>query len=668
MAGNTEFFIPKDAQDALIQWCKKTLWGGAPGGTLGYDGFSHRAALERIDREYHRDNIYTEDKILATLANMRGDKKKLQDIVLPLCESQTETQLAYLTSVFLTGYPMFGVTADSTNIDGAKQFQAIIAENQVHGGWTRQLILSLLDGLKYFGVVEKTWCSEQVPSFDTTIDNTTGQVSRTKQVIWSGNSIKHISPYNSFWDRRVPLTEVHTRGEYAGYVTMESRVTLKQYIEEKGLKMNVDKAYGVEWDNNSMIPNSPTNLFYIPNFFWNSLDNLNTFGQNPSVMQDFSTFEVPGYKGKTRVFRNIYYKVTRYFRMIPRDWGLNVPMDNQIQIWKIVTVNDQVVIECERQNNIHGYIPLIFFQPTEDGLQFNNRSFAQKQIPMQDIGSALVNGALQAQRRAVGDRILYDPSRVSKENISAESPTARIPVRPAAYGSDISKSVYKFPYEDHVTAPFMQVAKEITSYSNMISGQNPAQQGQFVKGNKTQSEYEDVQNHSSGRQRKTALMIEDQLMVPLKEMLKADTLQYQTSKTVYNYVDQAPNNAPVDVDPLKLRQSVFAFKMTDGLLPEDKIIADDVLQVAFQVLGSSPQLQASYDVGAVFSYLMKTKNVDIEQFRVQNPAQIQQNMQALSSAGAAPAPGGGGVVPPPGPVGPGVPVSPQAAPHLNYGK
>lgn len=649
MAGNTEFFIPQQAQENLLQWCRKTLWGGAPGNTLGYDGFSHRMALQRIDSEYHRDNIYTEDKILATLANMRGDKKKLQDIVLPLCESQTETQLAYLTSVFLTGYPIFGVTADKTNIDGAKQFQAIIAENQVHGGWVRQLILSMLDSLKYFGVIEKTWCRELVPSFDPTVDPKTGTVSRTQQVWWEGNKINHISPYNAFWDRRIPLTEVHKRGEYAGYVTMESRVTLKQYIEEKGLKMNVDKAYGANLSegaagSNAMIPNSPTNLFYIPNFLWNSLDNWsNTYGNTPTVMQDFSTFEVPGYKGKTRVFRNVYYKVTRYFRMIPRDWGLNVPMDNQIQIWKIVTVNDQVIIECERQNNIHGYIPLVFFQPTEDGLQFNNRSFAQKQIPMQDIGSALANGSLQAMRRAVGDRILYDPSRISKENISAESPTARIPVRPAAYGSDISKSVYKFPYEDHVTAPFMQVAKEITSYSNMISGQNPAQQGQFVKGNKTQSEFEDVQQHSSGRQRKTALMTEDQLMVPLKEMIKADTLQYQASKTVYNYVDDAPNNPPVEVDRVKLQSAVFAYKMTDGLLPEDKIVSDDTLQVGMQLIAASPLLQASFDLGGVFSYIMKTKNVDIEQFRVTNQAQIQQNMQMMAAAQATPAPPGAGV-------------------------
>ena len=76
---------------------------------------------------------------------------------------------------------------------------------------------------------------------------------------------------------------------------------------------------------------------------------------------------------------------------------------------------------------------------------------AQKQIPMQDIASALLNGALQAMRRAVGDRLVYDPSRIAKENIASESPSARIPVRPAGYGGDLNRMVYKIPYEDHVT-------------------------------------------------------------------------------------------------------------------------------------------------------------------------------------------------------------------------
>ena len=35
--------------------------------------------------------------------------------------------------------------------------------------------------------------------------------------------------------------------------------------------------------------------------------------QFPASMGDFSTFEVPGYAGKTKIYKNIYYKVVRYF-------------------------------------------------------------------------------------------------------------------------------------------------------------------------------------------------------------------------------------------------------------------------------------------------------------------------------------------------------------------
>lgn len=626
MAGNQEFFLKATQQDKLLEFCKKQLMANSQS---SLDGFSHRTALEAIDREFYRDNIYTEDKIKANAANRAGDKKKLQDIVIPIAEGQLETQLAYLTSVFLTGIPIFGVTADAQNIDGAKQFQAAIAENQEHGGWVRELLLGMHDSLKYFGVVEASWCQEQTPSYETQLDDK-GQRKEPRQIVWSGNKIKRKSPYNVFWDRRVPMTEVHTRAEYAGFVELETRITLKQYIEERNLKMNVGKAYAADLTN---ISSANQRLFYIPEFIWNSLDNLNTLGRNQrGVIDDFSTFEVPGFKGQPRTYKNVYYKVTRYVRLVPRDFELSVPLDNQIQIWKIVTINDQVIIEAERQTNIHGLIPLIFFQPCEDGLSFNSRSFTQKQIPMQDIGSALLNGIMQSMRRAVSDRLIYDPSRINATNIASDSPSARIPVRPPGYGGKLADMVYKIPYEDHVTPGFMQTAREITEYANMISGQNKAQQGQFVKGNKTQTEYEDVQGHSSGRQRKTALMLEAQLFMPLKQILKANTLQYQQAGTVYNYVDEAPNNPPVAIDPVKMRNSVFAFKMTDGITPEDKIVNNDVLQGFMQLLSSSPYLQAQFDLGGVVSYFMKTKNCDINQFRLK-PQQVQQNLNQMTQAG-----------------------------------
>lgn len=639
MAGDTEFYLPQKVQDALLETCKKqvlTSGQGTQGGT--FDGFNHRGALEAIDREYYRENIFTYDKVQAAYANMRGDKKKLQDIVIPLAESQAETMLAYLVSVFLTGNPIFGVTASPRYIDQAKAFQAILSNQSVYGNWVSELIDNFHNSLKYFGVLEVTWCKEQIYTPEINVDSQ-GRVNESKTILWEGNKFKNISPYNCFWDRRVTLPEVHKKAEFAGYVELESRTSLKTYIESRAIKMNVQKAYSAS------IGTPQVQLFYIPDFLWNSLDNLgqSTLRRGSNIIDDFSTFDV-GPAGAKKTFKNCYYRVTRYMRIVPSDYEMSVPMKNQVQIWKIVTVNDQVIIEAERQNNNHNLIPLIFSQPTIDGLGYNSKSFVQKQLPLQDIASALLNAAMDTQRRKISDRVLYDPSRVSKENISSSSPTARIPVRPSAYGSDISKAVYKFPFEDSQTASFIGTAKEIMGFGDMISGQNRAQQGQFVKGNKTQAEFEDVQNKSSGRQQKVALKIESQVMQPAKYICKANILQYQPSGEMFNYADQTT----VKIDPIELRKAIFTYTITDGLIPEDKIINAQAVQGFLQMIGSSPYLQSKYDMAKVVSYFAKTQNADLTPFEV-TPEIAMQQAQQMQQLGMTPGgppempPGMGGV-------------------------
>lgn len=628
MAADQQFFFPQSVQDTLLDWCKRqTLTSGQ--GTMGgtYDGFNHRDYLQAIDKEYARDNIYTYDKIQAGKANRLGDKKKLQDIVIPLAEAQLETMLAYLISVFLTGNPIFGVTSSAQYISAAKQYQAIFADQAIHGNWVGEFIDNFTNSLKYFSVMEVIWDKQQIYAPESTVDDQ-GRLQGSKKVLWQGNSIKNHSPYNSFWDRRVPLCEVHEKAEFAGYVELESRTSLKSYIDSRGLKLNIKKAY------EASLGNPVTKLFYIPDFLWDSVDNIgNGAGSmlGKGFVDDFSSWAITDNRGNTKSFKNCYYKVTRYVRIVPQDFGLTVPMRNQVQIWKIVTVNDQVIIECERQNNNHNLLPLIFTQPTLDGLNYNSRSFVQKQIPLQDIGSALLNGAMDSMRRMISDRILFDPSRIATNNIANSSPTARIPVRPSAYGTDISKSVYKFPYEDHQTASFMTVAQEVMKFGDMISGQNKAQQGEFVKGNKTQAEWEDVQSKSSGRQRKLAMKIETQLMSPVKQICMANILQYQQSGELYNPNDQTTQQ----VNPEELRKAVVNYTVTDGLVPENKVINASALQGFLQLIASSPFLQSRYDLAKVTSYFAKTQNADLTPFEL-SPEAANQQLVAMQQSGLTP--------------------------------
>ena len=78
----------------------------------------------------------------------------------------------------------------------------------------------------------------------------------------------------------------------------------------------------------------------------------------------------------------------------------------------------------------------------------------------------------------------------------------------------------------------------------------------------------------------------------------------------------------VTIDPIALRKSQAKFKVTDGLTPTDKQISGDDFTMAIQVLGSSPQLGAAYNLGGLFSYLMKTRNADLTQFEKSKEQQL----------------------------------------------
>ncbi|WP_196302738.1 hypothetical protein, partial [Streptococcus pneumoniae] len=73
--------------------------------------------------------------------------------------------------------------------------------------------------------------------------------------------------------------------------------------------------------------------------------------------------------------------------------------------------------------------------------------------------------------------------------------------------------------------------------------------------------------------------------------------QYQGATSLYNRERQEV----VKIDPVKLRQAILDFKVTDGLTPADKIVNADALKIAMQMIGTSPVLQAQYNVGPLFT-------------------------------------------------------------------
>ena len=600
MASNTPILIPKKAQQGIIEFSRSAY-------TSLQSQWDLRGRMREIDLAYMREQDYSSEHNKAKLANARGDKTKFQNITVPVLLPQVEAAVTYQSSVFLTGTPIFGVVSNPQNIDAALQMETVIDEQSTRGGWVRELMMFFRDGFKYnISCVEIPWDRVVTASIETDIAFSSKE-GRPKEVIWEGNCLKRMDPYNLIWDTRVNPTEVATCGEFAGYTKMYSRIALKQFLATLPDKMvdNVVPAF------ESGLASSGYESFYIPDLNQSALLQKNAKGFNWLNWASLSGSE------RKIAYKDSYEVTTLYGRILPSDFGLKVPSANTPQVWKFIVVNGQVLVYAERQTNAHGLIPMLFGQPLEDGLGYQTKSLAQNALPFQDITSAMWNSVIAARRRAISDRGIYDPSRIATEHINNDSPSAKIPVRPSAYGKPVQESYYPIPFRDDQSSVLMQETTQILSMADKVSGQNPAKQGQFVKGNKTRDEFQTVMGNANGRDQMIAMLYEAQVFTPLKEILKINILQYQGGVSLYNRQQEQV----VAIDPVALRKSVMEFKVSDGLTPSDKLVNSDTLQVALQVLGSSPAIAQEYNMGALFSYLMKTQGAKITEFQ-KTPEQI----------------------------------------------
>lgn len=605
---NTPMLVSKDTQARIIQFHKECF-------NLLNQQWNLREQMRLIDLAYIREQDWTTENIKARLSNSLNDADKFQNITLPVVMPQVESATVYQSSVFLTGIPIFGVVSSPVYEDQAMQLETVIDENATRGKWKRELMKSFRDGFKYnISCVEVTWGRRVTAALESDVTFANGKQGKPKEVLWEGNILTRMDMYNTFFDSRVAPTEIHEKGEFAGYTDLMSRIALKKFLQELPDKMisNVIPAFESGMGA-STIGGNGIESYYIPNLNPDAILNKDV----RATTNWLAWAGMDSGNGSKIQYKNMYEVTTMYARIIPADFGLKVPSANTPQVWKFIIVNHQVLIYAERQTNAHNFIPMLFSQPLEDGLTYQTKSLATNVLPMQQVGTALMNGVVAARRRAISDRGLFDPSRVTEANINSKNPSAKIPVRPAAYGKPLNEAYYPIPFQDDQSPIMMQQIGALTNFANQISGQNPVKQGQFVKGNKTQSEFEDVMSHANGRDQLTSILIEDQLMTPLKEILKTNTLQYQGGVSYYNRV----KNQDVEVDPVALRQAVINFKMSDGLTPTDKLINKDIMMVAMQTLASSEQLGAQYNLGPLFSYLMKTQNAHLKEFE-KPPEQI----------------------------------------------
>lgn len=580
-----------------------------------------------IDRAYMRESDLTEEQFKAKLANARGDSTKFQNITLPVIQPQVENAVTYQQSVFLTGYPIFSCVSVPEFSSEATQMDTIIGEQQDKGNWVHEILTSIRDGLKYnLMAAEVSWEREVTYSLETDISYKDSKEGKPTELLWEGNKIKRLDLYNTFWDTRVAPKDLAAKGEFAGYNEIMSQIAFKAFVLTLPTRINIKEALESQFNAPiTTVSATGMNGYFKPNLNPEAyLDLMNIGGTNWANWMGFSD------DSSKNKYNNMYQVTTLYGRILPSDFGFKgLPGQNTPQVWKFIIVNNQQVIYAERLTNAHNLIPIILSQPLDDGLGYQTKSFAKNVQPIQDITTALSNSTIAARRRAISDRVIYDPSRISAAAINNDNPSSKIPVRPSAYGTEISKSVYAFPFRDDQFQVNMAEIQAYRSMANDISGLNPARQGQFVKGNKTLGEFDAVMGNANGRDQTLALTLEGNFFKPIKAIIRSNILQYQGGTTIFNRTSESL----VTIDPVLLRKANLVMKVSDGLEPNSKLINSDTLGSAVQLFTQNQGLGQDYNVADMAAYTFESAGLKLTQFK-KSPQQVayEQAMQQWQGA------------------------------------
>lgn len=665
--GDTGVFLSDASQKAIIAFGQSCL-------TVHKRMTNMIEKMDAIDEAYYR---FSSEKIENGVDVIHsdcgstgcGDVLNRDEVTPPIVVAQVDSYVGYLAEVFLSGTPIFPVVSSPSNRKWAEQLETLIDDHAQIGGYTRQFLLFIHNAVKYnYGAIEAEWAGINQFSIGPDLLAENGKKVGKGQKKYT--KIKALDMRNTVRDPSCQPGDIAEEGDYAGYLEVKSKMKVLRLMEQlkaDGKLINKQKALstGSAAGNSTSLPNFTD----APNLSKYAVKRNKMGIGNPENMWNDWFGDT---KNNSKVSYGTQFEVLKiYARICPCDFGIKVPKDSEVQIWKFIIINSQVVISAERIISAYDYLPILFGQPMEDGMGDQTQGVAEGEIDFQEGAKTLFAIRFASARRAVSDRALYLSDMIDSAAINSKAPAPKIPVRISALSQKkLSDAYAQIPFDARGTETVLQDAQQMVAFSKDLHGLNNARQGQFQKGNKSVVEWQDTMGGSENRLRLPAMRLEAQVFSPLKSMLALNVFQYGDNAIVISQ----KNGREINIDMAQLRDKALAFKMADGYTPKARLAATDMLTTGMTLIGNSPILQQRYgsSLPEMFAHMMSLGGVkNLEEYDPQYQAQMNaedgqvpqefQNLMANQIQQMQPQPGQGQQAPPM-PMMPPMPM-PQGAPN-----
>lgn len=443
------------------------------------------------------------------------DPRRPVAVVVPASFATLETFLSYIMGVFMSDeflVPYYGVGPE--DVYGAQLMSHLVQQQAEKGRYELALHTHWRDALVYgFGVLTPRWSVERNPGYELVPQMETGpggelvQVGVERQIVqrvtWEGSQLLPIDPYDYLPDINVPIHEVD-RYEYGGWIELDNRISLLSREAEDGEGL----------------------------FNCKYLDAVRRKGTLSAVDSGRSTgvfSDKGGVSGPVRD-TNLVDITCQYRWLVPKEWKLGD--GEEPELWFFRIGQDEIVLQAEHVDSMHGKMPLVIAAPDTDGYSVTPIGRMEVIWGMQEVVDWLFDTHMQNVRKALNDMLIVDPFKINMNDLLTPGPGKIIRTRRSAWGSGVDNCVQQLRVED-VTAGHLDKVSSIIDLIRNTSAAVDSVQGVMRSGPERVSaeESRNVRMSALGRLQRIAKLIYAQSHRVLGTLLAANNTQYMSEDT-----------------------------------------------------------------------------------------------------------------------------------------
>lgn len=577
----------------------------------------YKLRWERIDREV---NSYIK---LAQEDNERDKKNEKGEGVSPL---QTKTDLlfahlneslTYIASVLAPDLDIYEAITHKDKMQAAQSFTAKMNKDAQVFDHYSEILLGILDALRYnFAPMLTVWeerhgtvitnskaGSAGVATQDPEIENT---------IVWTGNCVKALDPYNFSFDFSVNPSRLFADGEFCAYSERMTSFRLRQLFAQ-------NKAFGfTELQRSNLLEESNAYADFVyenergilsPHI----LGNTDSGESWPAIFARAENMQIPGMSHMSTT----HCITTLYIHIPGKNFGLETKApDDQFRIWKFRILNQSAIIYAEEVPNSHGYLPVSIGHSLLDRT-LDAMTFAERLNHLQQQESFDINAHVMETRRSVnGGLVFYDKDKVTAlaGEITDLTGGGRVPVELSGDNDDIRRHVFVADIQPSIR----DLANQLGIYDQRAQRTLPSAQANQVAGldRATQFQAAAVVQSAARSNLIIARRFDQTCLVPSRHMQHRNLLALGEQQEIIGQ-----NGELTQTNPSDWREANLEFASASGLRGLDRLAFTLNMRELLALVTQNAQAAQQFDIVALMNYVSQLFGdyTDFNQFRIKSP-------------------------------------------------